>query len=329
VPITESGGLGDALTPEQWASYVLDHLAAASVVLASGATEIRTSNQTVHLPRVTGDGGAGWYGELDPIGPGDPTGDELVLTPKKCAAITTLSNEAVNDSDPSALDAVGAAMVRAVALACDAAYFNGTGPANDQPTGVLSLGLPAHIGAVDYAGVVTAAGLVRATGGQPDVLFVNPADLTSLQLATDANDRPLISGDPTAGAPPVIAGLAVWATPAVPAAQALIAQADQIVVAIRSDASVAISGDAIFVQDGTVARVIACTDVGVNDLDGLCVIKAAAGRSAKAAEAPERLAEGGRSGTPGLLPPGHRKSRLGQRCGMTPDEVNPDRPEQR
>jgi HK97 family phage major capsid protein len=286
VPITEDTGLGQALTPEQWAAYVLDHLAHASVVLASGATEIRTSYQTIHVPRVTGDGGAGWYAELDPIGAGDPTGNELVLTPKKCAAITTLSNEAVNDSDPSALDAVGTAMVRAVARACDAAYFNGTGPANNQPVGILTLpGLPAHVGAVDYAGIVTASGIVRAAGGTPNVVYLNPSDLTALQLVAGADDRPLISGDPTQGAPPVIAGLAVWTTPAVPAATALVAQADQIIVAVREDASVAVSEQALFTQDGTVARVIARTDVGANDLDGLCEIRAVARTGARGAKA--------------------------------------------
>jgi hypothetical protein len=53
----------------------------------------------------------------------------------------------------------------------------------------------------------------------------------------------------------------------------------EIIVAVRENASVAVSEDALFTQDGTVARVIARTDVGVNDLDGLCVIKAATGRS--------------------------------------------------
>ena len=80
------------------------------------------------------------------------------------------------------------------------------------------------------------------------MVYLNPADLTALQLATAADDRPLISGDPTQGAPPVVAGLAVWATPAVPAAQALVAQADQIVVAVREDASVAVSDRPPFTQ---------------------------------------------------------------------------------
>jgi hypothetical protein len=61
VPVTEAPGtLGAGFTPEEWASYVLDHLAAQSVVLASGATEIRTGSKIVHVPRITGDGGAAW-----------------------------------------------------------------------------------------------------------------------------------------------------------------------------------------------------------------------------------------------------------------------------
>lgn len=281
MPITESAGLGAAITPEQWARFVLDHLAAASVVLASGATEIRTDAKQVHVPTITDDGGVGWYAELVEIGPGDPTGQEVILTPRKCAALTVLSDEAVDDSDPSVLDAVGAAMVRAVAREADRAYFAGTGAGNNQPVGILTIaGLPSYpSAAVDYAALVTAAGMVRAEGGTPNVAYVNPADLTALQLALDANDRPLIQPDASQGMSETIAGLVVWPTPAVPATQALVAQADQILVAVRKDASVEVSEHAKFTSDGTVARVIVRTDVGVNDPSGLCLIKPGAGAS--------------------------------------------------
>ena len=58
MPITElpAPGLGAAITPEQWATYVLEHLSAASVVLASGATRITTAQKVVHVPKVTSDG---------------------------------------------------------------------------------------------------------------------------------------------------------------------------------------------------------------------------------------------------------------------------------
>lgn len=278
MPITEfpAGGLGSAVTPEEWASYVLDHLSAASVLLASGATEIRTSAKAVHVPRLLTSGTASWYSELEEISEGAPTGDELVLTPKKVATLAKFSDEVVSDSSPSVLDTAGQAMVRGVALEADRAMFAGAG--GKQPLGLLNAApaLPSYAGAVDYAGIVTASGLVRAAGGLPNVVYVNPADLTALQLVTGSDDRPLISGDPAAGAPPVIAGLAVWSTPAVPAATAIVAQTDQIIVGVREDASVVVSEHALFTADGVVARVIARVDVGVNDPDGLCVIKAAA-----------------------------------------------------
>ena len=273
MPITEDSGLGAAITPEQWATYVLDHLAAASVLLASGATELRTTAKQLHVPRVTGDSAVGWYDELEPIGEGAPPGDEVVLTPRKVATLVNLSNEAVNDSTPSVLDTVGAAMTRSVAREADRAMFAGTG--GKQPTGLLNLAptLPNFDGPVNYAGIVSASGLVRAAGGAPNVVYLNPADYTALQLVVGGDDRPLISGDPTAGAPPVIAGLAVWPTPALPAGTALVAQADQILVAVREDASVVVSEHALFANDGQVARVIARVDVGVADPDGLATVK--------------------------------------------------------
>ena len=94
------GGLGSAVTPEQWATYVLEHLSAQSVVLASGATRIDTLSRVVHVPIVLTDGTADWFAELDPINVGDPTGDELVLQPKKVAALTQLSDEVASDSSP-------------------------------------------------------------------------------------------------------------------------------------------------------------------------------------------------------------------------------------
>jgi HK97 family phage major capsid protein len=163
--------------------------------------------------------------------------------------------------------------------------FAGTG--GKQPTGLLNLApaLPGFDGAPDNAGLVSGAGLVRAAGGVPNVVYLNPLDLTALQLATAADDRPLISGDPTQGAPPVIAGLSVWPTPAVPAGTAVVAQADQVVVVVREDASVAVSDAPLFTSDGTVARVIARLDVGVNDPAGLAVVKdTVAARTGKASK---------------------------------------------
>jgi Phage capsid family len=67
-------------------------------------------------------------------------------------------------------------------------------------------------------------------------------------------------------------GMRVYPTPALGAGTAVVAQADQIVVAVRSDASVEFSRDARFEYDATLARVIARIDGGIADARGLCSI---------------------------------------------------------
>lgn len=52
------------------------------------------------MPRLVSDGSAGWFDELEEIVTTEPDGDELVLEPKKVAALARFNNEAVSDSDP-------------------------------------------------------------------------------------------------------------------------------------------------------------------------------------------------------------------------------------
>ena len=76
-------GLGSGISPQEWAKFVLEHLTAQSVVLASGATRVDTTYRIVHIPRVKTDGSAEWFNELDTLNVGDPTRDELVLTRRR------------------------------------------------------------------------------------------------------------------------------------------------------------------------------------------------------------------------------------------------------
>ena len=184
------------------------------------------------------------------------------------------SNEAVNDSDPAVIDAVGQAMVRAVAAEADKGILTGAGGAKG-PAGIFGQITASVPGAVDYPNIVRAAGKVRAAGGTPNAVYVNPDDFTELQLATDANDRPLIQPDPSQGPAQTVAGLMIWPTPAIAADTAVVAQATEIIVALRRDPSIEVSDQALFSKDGTVARVIARLDAGVGDPDGLCKIAAA------------------------------------------------------
>jgi HK97 family phage major capsid protein len=276
MPITEApGGFGHGITPEQWAAFVLEHLTAQSVVLASGATRIDTPNRVVHVPRIKSDGTAEWFNELDTISTTEPGGDELVLTPKKIAALATLSDEVISDSSPSVLDAVGTAMTRAVALKADAGIIAGGGAKG--PVGVYGqAGNHVVSASITIDALIEAAGDIAAVGGQATCAYLNPADHTKLMLEKDANKRPLLTPDYSSGASSTVYGLALYQTPAITVGTALVAAPEQIVVAVRQDASVAVSADVSFTQDASVARVIARLDCGVNDPKGLTSIAATA-----------------------------------------------------
>jgi HK97 family phage major capsid protein len=286
MPITEAppGGFGHGITPEDWAKYVLTHLYFQSVVLASGATRIDTVFRAVHVPRVKTDGSAGWFAEMETINVGEPTGDELLLSPKKCAALTQLSQEVVADSQPSVIDAVGTAMTRAVALKADAGILSGAG--GKEPTGVYSQA-GAHVvsATITIDALIEASGKVASVGGQARCAYLNPADHTLLMKSKDKNERPLLGPDFTGGPTSTVYGLALYQTPAITAGTALVADPAQIVVAVRQDAEVAVSSDVMFTSDASVARVIARLDCGVNDPRGLVSIAATAmAAEAKAAK---------------------------------------------
>jgi HK97 family phage major capsid protein len=286
-PITQlpPGGFGEAISPEEWAKYVLTHLYFQSVVLASGATRIDTIYRQVHVPRVKTDGQAGWFSQLETINAGDPTGDELLLTPKKVAAITTLSQEVVADSQPSVIDAVGTAMTRAVALKADAGILTGAG--GKEPTGIYGQA-GAHVVSpkITIDSLIEAAGQVVSVGGQARCAYLNPADHTLLMLEKDSMGRPLLTQDYSGPGSSTVYGLVLFVSPAIASGTALVVDPQQVVVAVRQDAEVAVSSDVMFTSDASVARVIARVDAGLNDPRGVVSIAsttmaAAEGRSKK------------------------------------------------
>lgn len=233
-----------------------------AVLLRSGVHVIQTEGRVAHVP-LAADSEPAWYSELEEIEASDDTPDELVLVPKKVASLTILSNESATDSSPDVTAGVEASVIADLAAAADKGLFAGTG--GKQPTGLMTTAAALPTDAtldVDYAGLARGAGKVRAAGGRADVAYINPADLVELQLAADGADRPLI-GRAEDGVPQFVAGLRLWDSPAIPAGQALIAQANMIAVAVRLDGRVDISDEAKFGADAMVLRAVSRLDVGV------------------------------------------------------------------
>lgn len=120
---------GGAYTPTEFASYFFDRLAASSVGLRSGFRVIRTSRDSLVVPRWTGDTSAAWTAEAGTITSTDATADQITATPRKLAGIQRVSNEALSDSNPALADIVAGGLVRAVALKADLGFFEGSGTA--------------------------------------------------------------------------------------------------------------------------------------------------------------------------------------------------------
>lgn len=262
-------GLNATHGAESWASYVLQHLAAESVLLRSGARAIPVAGRKAHIPRVLSDGTASWVGELVEIPSSAPQGDELVLEPKKVANTVTLSRESIADSPADELDTVGNALTGAVATALDVKAFSADVATADAPAGIRSLALPAQPGGVTLDNITRAAGTIANAGGLANAVYLAAADRTTLSLLKDTAGRPLLV-EALAAAGFTLDNLHTVAS--LPAGTAIVAEAGQIVVGVRRDAEVEFSEHAKFTADGVVAKVVARVDVDVNDVDGLVVV---------------------------------------------------------
>jgi HK97 family phage major capsid protein len=101
-PKGESRALGTAISasPGELSNVLFDRLRAASVVLGTGVRTLETEADSVTYPALTADAAPAWTSEAAAITPSDPTFSSVVATPRKLAALTQVSNEVLDDSDP-------------------------------------------------------------------------------------------------------------------------------------------------------------------------------------------------------------------------------------
>ena len=170
----------------------------------------------------------------------------------------------------SVLNTVGDAMTRAVAKALDAKALSTDAATATAPAGIRSLTLPGVSGAVDTTSLLTAVGALEAAGGKANAIYLNPTDVTAIRIAIVAGGYNI--SDPTAPGAEQIGGARLYPTAAIPAGSALVAEARQILIGLRQDATVQFSEHAKFTADSVVARVICRADFDVNDSNGLYAI---------------------------------------------------------
>ncbi len=118
-----------AVSPGELSTVLYDRLRASSVVLSSGLRTITTDADSVTYPTLTADVAPTWTAEAAPISPGDPSFGTLVATPRKLSHLVQVSNEALDDSDPSIATVLSSHLLRVLGLKLDAGLLEGSGVA--------------------------------------------------------------------------------------------------------------------------------------------------------------------------------------------------------
>lgn len=258
-----NSNLAQAWTPEDYGKVVDLVLAEKSIAFQSG-TKITTGNESIRFPLVTADPAVGWYAENTQISLTDPTTSEIVVTPKKVAGLTQISNEAAQDTNPAVAQQVGQSLARSVAKKVDAAYFGNT--VANGPSGLLSL---SGVNVID-TGTVTLTSLDPFHEAKAAALADN-ATLTHFILAPDVALTLAKAKETSTSSKGLfenvadgvtLAGVKVLVSTDVAAGNAWGVDSSQILIVQRTGTTVVTSTDAAFDYDAVQVRATARVGFG-------------------------------------------------------------------
>ena len=193
----------NTLIKEQVASFLVQPLERASVILNAGAT-VFNSSEPLRIPTITEGVNPTWVGENELIPEDEVTTGEISLMPtnrKSIKVITRVSNELIRMATVSVSSVLEQRIVSDVRTKLDDALLSGDGAANSI-TGLLNQP-GVTTGAFDATNpdsIIDAIGSLNALEVNPNRIIVSGADFTSLRKLKDNGGRYLLTPDITAGA---------------------------------------------------------------------------------------------------------------------------------
>jgi HK97 family phage major capsid protein len=273
--MASGSSFGGGLVPLDYQSRIWDRLVPMAVALKTGPTIIETNSKTISLPHLTADAAAAWTGEAGTISETDPTGETRTVTPQKIAALTKVSREFADDSNPKVVDLLLQNLQRSIALGVDLAFYNGTGSSN-QPTGLKNTsGITTQSMGANGAAptnldfLLTAITSVYANNGDSSstVIVMNAHVWGELLALKDSQNRYLLSSVQNGDAPQhAIDGVPVYVTNQLPqtetqgtsnvASSVYVYDAKQVIVVRRQDMRLETTNDAFFTTDQIGIRAI-------------------------------------------------------------------------
>ncbi len=212
---------------------------------------------------------AAFYNELQAITPSDPTFVSLTATPRKLAALVQMSNEVIDDSDPSIVDLINTHIAGILALRLDLAAFEGSGTApeirgikNTSGITVQSMGTNGTA-LTNLDPIADAIATLEANNATASAIVMPPRTWNAIRKLKDTTNAPLLGDGATAtatslyGVPVYISGQLSTAETqgtATTASSIYVYDASQIVVVRRNDASIELDRSRLFNQDASEMR---------------------------------------------------------------------------
>jgi len=201
---------GAALAPVDFAKEIIDGLTADVVMRQLARILPPISGKSAAYPRRTGGSGAAMSLEGAPIVPYDLTFDQVVLTPKKAAALVEVSNELLQDEGVDLAGYLAQHFIDEIGELLEGQYL--TGDATDANLqGILTADdgevvptllierLPSTAAAIATADILALWGKLPAKYRKNATFVCNSAMETVLRGLTDGDGRYMMVSDLTSG----------------------------------------------------------------------------------------------------------------------------------
>jgi len=178
---------------------------------------------------------------------------------RKLAGLTIVSNELAHDSDPAALEVVGAGLARDIAKKLDEAFFGNT--TTNGPTGLEGIAhatIDAGTAWTNLDAFLAAAAKAELTGAEVTSYVANPADalLIGQLKESQGSNRGLLQPDATSPTGRIINGRPLYVSPAVTEGTIWAIPQTSVYLGVRQDATVEFDSSAFFTSDRTAVRAI-------------------------------------------------------------------------
>lgn len=278
--LTTSAPTGVSLSPEERAQLIIQPLERDSLALRT-ARVLRTIRDQVQVPLLADDVPTDFVAEGAELPQGEPVVNEATLRPRKIAAMTVLSSELAEDSEPEAVSLIGQSIARSIRTKLDQAYlFAATGglpsPGVLTGTSIVDGGvLGANLDAISDA-ITT----VEANGGTANVITMSPATWGRIaKVKTEGtSNAPLLGVDGTPVGERSLFGVPVFVDSAVVADVIGVWDSNAVAVALRRDVKVESDTSRYFDTDSVAIRATLRADWTV--LDPQRVVKISGGTTA-------------------------------------------------